>query len=98
MTRIVKQYYVYMAVSRNRVLYTGVTNNLMRRHSEHATGRSRFTAKYRVDRIVYYEVFNDIRMAIAREKQIKGWRRSKKIALIESVNPNWMEGDTPWLP
>jgi putative endonuclease len=49
-------------------------------------------------RMLYYERFNDVRMAIGREKQIKGWRRSKKIALIESVNPGWMEGESPWLP
>jgi putative endonuclease len=94
----VKQYYVYIAVSRNRVLYVGITNNLTRRHSEHTTGRSRFTAKYHVDRIVYYETFSDVGLAIAREKQIKSWRRSKKIALIETVNPSWREGGTLWLP
>jgi putative endonuclease len=94
----VKDYYVYIATNRSRMLYTGVTNNLQRRHGEHFSGMSRFTAKYRIDRIVYYERFNDVRMAIAREKQIKGWRRSKKIALIESVNPRWIEGESPWLP
>jgi len=94
----VKEYYVYMAVSRNRVLYTGITNDLRRREWEHATGQSRFTAKYKINRIVYYEVIEDARMAIARGKQIKGWRRSRKVALIESVNPNWKEGTTPWLP
>jgi len=57
-----------------------------------------FTAKYNIDRIVYYETYMDIHQAIAREKEIKGWRRSKKIALIESTNPNWTEGDAPWLP
>ena len=93
-----KEYYVYIATSRNRVLYTGITSDLRRRHSEHHSGQSRFTAKYRVDRIVYYEVFSDVRLAIEREKQIKGWRRSKKIALIEKANPNWIDGDTPWLP
>jgi len=79
-------------------LYTGVTNNLQRRHSEHFQGQSQFTAKYRIDRIVYYETYMDNYEAIAREKQIKGWRRSKKIALIESANSNWIEGDSPWLP
>jgi putative endonuclease len=80
----VKQYYVYIATSRNRILYTGVTNNLMRRHSEHATAQSKFRAKYNVTRIVYCETYTDVRQAIAREKQIKGWRRSKKVALIDS--------------
>ena len=69
------------------------------RHCAESIHQSRFTAKYKVDRIVYYETFNDVHMAIAREKQIKGWRRSKKkIALIETTNPNWREGGTPWLP
>jgi len=93
-----KQYFVYIATNRSRTLYTGLTNNLQRRHSEHFGGRSQFTAKYRIDRVVYYETYMDIHQAIAREKQIKGWRRSKKIALIETTNANWMEGATPWLP
>ena len=94
----VNNYYVYIATNRNRTLYTGVTNDLQRRHSEHATQRSKFTVKYHIDRIIYYETYMDINQAIAREKQIKGCRRSKKEALIDSVNPNWREGDAPWLP
>ncbi len=93
-----KQYFVYIATNRSRTLYTGVTNNLQRRQGEHFESRSKFAAKYRIDRIVYHETFNDIHQAIAREKQIKGWRRSKKVALIESVNPNWMDGESPWIP
>jgi len=94
----VKDYYVYIATNRTRTLYTGVTNDLQRRHSEHNAGMSSFTTKYHIDRIVYYETFMDINAAIAREKQIKGWRRSKKEALIESVNPNWREGESSWIP
>jgi len=86
-------YFVYIAKNRNRTLYTGVTNELERRQSEHAEGRSGFTAKYRISRIVYYEAFYDINEAIAREKQIKGYRRSKKIALIESMTPDWKDGE-----
>jgi len=86
-------YFVYIATNRNRTLYTGVTNDLDRRQSEHAEGRSGFTAKYRISRIVYFESFYDVHEAIAREKQIKGYRRSKKIALIESMTPNWTESD-----
>ena len=86
-------YFVYIATNRNRTLYTGVTNDLTRRQAEHSDGRSGFTATYRIDRIVYYEDFYDINQAIAREKQIKGYRRSKKIALIESMTPNWKDGD-----
>jgi putative endonuclease len=93
-----RTYYVYIATNRSRTLYIGVTNNLQRRHSEHVSGRSNFTAKYNIDRIVYYETYMDIHQAIAREKQIKGWRRSKKEALIESVNPNWREGESSWIP
>ena len=93
-----KTYYVYIATNRNRTLYTGVTNNLQRRHSEHAGGQSNFTAKYQIDRVVYYETYMDIHQAIAREKEIKGWRRSRKIALIESANPGWMDGESPCLP
>ena len=85
-------YFVYIATNRNRTLYTGVTNDLERRQAEHADGTSGFTAKYRISRIVYFEDFSDVNQAIAREKQIKGYRRSKKIALIESMTPNWTDG------
>jgi putative endonuclease len=85
-------YFVYIATNRNRTLYTGVTNDLDRRQAEHADGLSGFTAKYRISRIVYFEDFSDVNEAIAREKQIKSYRRSKKIALIESMTPNWKDG------
>ena len=76
--------------SRSRVLYTGVTNDLARRVNEHKQGRGgAFTLKYRVTRLVYFEEFADIRDAIAREKETKGWKRSRKISLIESRNPTW---------
>jgi putative endonuclease len=94
----VKEYYVYIATNRSRTLYTGVTNSLERRSGEHALGQSSFTAKYKIDRIVYYETFMDVTQAIDREKQIKGYRRSKKVALIESLNPKWKDGETPWMP
>ncbi len=81
------QYYVYIMTNKSRTLYTGVTNNLERRVSEHRQKLiPGFTNKYNITLLVYYEVFEDIREAIAREKQIKGWLRAKKIALIESVN------------
>ncbi len=85
-----RRYWVYITASRTRVLYVGVTNSLSRRIAEHK-GRSNagFTACYAVDRLVYFEPFERILDAIAREKQLKGWRRSKKIALVESANPNW---------
>ena len=83
-------YYVYIMASRSRVLYIGVTNDLSRRTSEHRLGLiAGFTKKYHVDRLVYYEYFISIRAAIAREKQLKGWRRARKIELIETMNPYW---------
>jgi putative endonuclease len=76
--------------NKSKTLYTGVTNDLERRVYEHkhkiADG---FTKKYNITKLVHYETTNNIDSAIEREKQIKGWKRSKKIALIESVNPNW---------
>ncbi len=83
-------YYVYILSSIHKTLYTGVTNDLLRRLYEHKNGLvPGFTRKYKVDRLVYFEAAEDIRAAIAREKQIKGWVRSKKEALIDSTNPAW---------
>ena len=86
-----KTFYVYMMTNKSRVvLYTGVTNSLEVRtwqHRQHAIDG--FTKKYHVDRLVYYESFDDPRDAISREKEIKGWRRSKKNALVETLNPKW---------
>ena len=83
-------FYVYLLASRSRVLYTGITNNLERRLREHRLGeREGFTKRYRVHRLVCFECYRDVRGAIAREKQIKGWRREKKVALIEAENPTW---------
>ncbi len=85
-------YFVYILASRSRFLYVGVTNNLERRMYEHLEGQSPcFTKKYRVTRLVYFEETTDVMAAIEREKQIKSWRRSKKVALIESVNPKWQD-------
>jgi len=89
---------VYMMTNRSRrTLYTGVTNNLERRVWEHQQGiGSEFTTKYRVHILVYYENYPDIRDAIVREKQIKGWRRSKKEALIAEMNPEWRDLSLDW--
>jgi len=87
-----KHYYVYIMASLSGTLYTGVTNSIRRRSYEHKCGDgSNFTARYEVDRLVYYEVFQYVNNAIAREKQIKGWRRSRKASLIESQNPSWRD-------
>ncbi len=86
-----KAYYVYMMTNVSRVvLYTGVTNDLERRVWEHQHGGSKgFTKTYRVTHLVYHETYNQVDDAIAREKEIKGWRRSKKNALVETLNPCW---------
>jgi putative endonuclease len=78
--------------SASGVLYVGVTNNLEHRAFQHRSKAAPgFTARYNVRRLVYYELYGDIRLAIAREKQIKGWLRKRKIALIESLNPSWSD-------
>jgi len=88
----VKTYHVYILASASRVLYIGVTGDLLRRVMEHKQMRvPGFTARYRVTELVYFEVFGNPRVAIAREKQIKGWLRARKIALIESFNPRWTD-------
>jgi putative endonuclease len=85
-----KCYYVYMLTSSSRrVLYTGVARNLARRLVEHRAGESKFTAKYKVFRLVYYEQFEWIQNAIDREKQIKGWKRDCKEDLVCIMNPKW---------
>ncbi|HZV12811.1 MAG TPA: GIY-YIG nuclease family protein [Candidatus Kapabacteria bacterium] len=86
-----KQYYVYiMTNERHSVLYTGVTNNLMRRVSEHKEKIIEgFTRKYNVTKLVYYEIYNEPYPAIQREKSIKGISRERKITLIKSMNPSW---------
>ncbi|MBK9780449.1 MAG: GIY-YIG nuclease family protein [Anaerolineales bacterium] len=92
-----KKYYVYIMASNSRVLYTGVTNNVERRIYEHKNKLVEgFTTKYNVNCLVHYEETNDVNVAIAREKQIKGWLRSKKIELIESVNPQWKDLSLDW--
>ena len=88
-----KSYYVYILASkRNGTLYTGVTNNLLRRVDEHKAGKvGEFTARYKVYNLVYFEQFIDIREALTREKQLKNWRRLWKIELIESKNSEWRD-------
>jgi putative endonuclease len=85
-----KVYFVYILSSLSRTLYVGVSNNVQRRSAEHWIGKAdSFTTRYKIDRLVYFETFSDVVKAIAREKQIKNWRREKKIALINSMNPSW---------
>jgi putative endonuclease len=87
-----KQYYIYIMANLSRTLYVGVTSDLEGRVFQHKKKLfPGFTAKYNIDQLVYFETTENVRAAIAREKQIKGWLRQKKIALIESVNPGWMD-------
>ncbi len=85
-----RTYWVYILASHSKTIYVGVTNDLERRLYQHRNKLlPGFTARYDVDRLVYFEQTSDVVSAIAREKQIKGWSRSKKVALIESMNPEW---------
>jgi putative endonuclease len=84
-----RHYYTYIMASLSRRVYVGVTNNLIRRTLEHKQARVLgFAEKYRINRLVYVESFQYVRYAIAREKEIKGWRRSRKVALIEEGKPD----------
>ena len=88
------EYYVYiMSSTSNYTIYTGVTNNLVRRVYEHRTGADPdgFTTKYAVKKLVYYESTHDVLSAIEREKQIKSWSRKKKNTLIAAINPAWRD-------
>ena len=83
-------YWVYILTNKSGTLYTGVTNNLTCRLHQHRSGSgSRFTSNYHITKLVHCEQTDDVQAAIAREKEIKAWRREKKIALINSVNPKW---------
>lgn len=93
-----KEYYVYIMTNKSRTLYTGITNNLMRRVYEHKNKLIEgFTKKYNIQFLVYYEAGSDINTAIMREKEIKGWLRKKKISLIDSVNPQWKDLSEEWV-
>ena len=91
-------YYVYILTNKaNKVLYTGVTNNLERRLWEHRNNLvTGFAEKYKAHKLVYYDVTPEIKSAISREKEIKGWRREKKISLINALNPKWNDLSKSW--
>ena len=93
-----KDCYVYIFASdRNGTLYIGVTSNLLKRIYEHKNNLIEgFTSKYKIHNLVYYEITNDIKSAIEREKTIKGWTRNKKVALIESMNPDSKDLSVEW--
>jgi putative endonuclease len=88
-----KEYFVYIITNKNKsVLYTGVTNELERRMAEHTSGFAQgFARKYQLNRLLWFESCPDVTAAISREKRIKGWLRSRKVALINSLNPQWKD-------
>ncbi len=92
-----KQYYVYIMTNQSGTLYTGVTNDLIRRIYEHKQGKGgQFTLKYRITRLLYFEDTHDIHAALAREKQLKGLTRAKKLELVAKDNPKWVDLSTDW--
>jgi putative endonuclease len=91
------QYFVYIMANWAERLYIGMTNDLPRRVYEHQHGLSPgYTSKYHVTRLVYFEETGEVQAAIAREKQLKGWTRAKKLALIEQANPGWVDLSAAW--
>ncbi len=86
-----RQYYVYVMTNRSGMFYTGMTNDLVRRLAEHRHGLSKFTHRYRMTRLIYYESTSDVTSAITGEKQIKPWRREKKLTLIRRMNPRLLD-------
>jgi putative endonuclease len=91
------RYFVYIMSSQTRVLYIGVTNSLEARVQQHKAGvGSAFTAKYRVKHLVHYEETSDVNAALERERHLKGWTRARKVALIEEINPTWLDLSEGW--
>ena len=91
------KFWVYIVASSSGTLYIGVTNDLYERTQDHKVGNIKgFSKKYECNRLVYFEECSHATTAIAREKQLKGWRRSKKIALIEKMNPRWLDLAEHW--
>jgi len=92
-----RTYYIYILTNKSGTLYTGVTGNLKRRVWQHKTKEVKgFTRKYNIDKLIYYETFGDVWSAIAREKQIKGWVRRRKLELIGSMNAEWRDLSEGW--
>jgi len=92
-----KTYYVYIMTNQSRTLYVGFTNNIQQRIMQHKEGLVEgFTSHYKIDTLIYFETFNDATSRIAREKQIKRWRREKKVRLINQENPDWHDLSDGW--
>jgi len=93
----VKNYYVYIIAGKSGTLYVGITSNIKKRVYEHKNRLiPGFTDKYGIDRLLYFEAMTDVSSAIKREKQIKAWRREKKVKLIDSLNPQWKDLSEDW--
>ena len=93
-----REYSVYIMSNASKTLYVGMTNNLIRRVAEHKAGKiPGFTRKYNIQKLVYFESDSNVNEVIYREKVIKKWRRKKKIALIESINPDWKDLSLDWM-
>ncbi len=91
------RYFVYILSNPRHKLYVGMTRDLQRRIHEHKQGLTPgFASRYKINWLVYFEETSDVKVALEREKQIKGWLRSKKIALIESTNPRWIDLARDW--
>ena len=94
-----REYYGYILTNETHRLYVGITSDLQRRMYQHKHKLTPgFASRHNLRWLVYYETTTDVRSAIAREKQIKGWKRHKKVALIESENPKWVDLSTEWTP
>jgi putative endonuclease len=92
-----RSYYVYIVASRTRALYIGVTSKIEQRISQHKNKTFEgFTADYNCNRLIYYDSHDNPGQAIAREKQLKGWSRAKKLALIQKMNPTWIDFSEEW--
>ena len=92
-------YFTYIVASKSRTLYIGMTSDLRHRIFEHKTKlREGFTSRYNCNRLVWFEQFNDVNVAIQREKELKGWLRSRKVALIQSTNSTWEDLAADWYP
>ncbi|HEY6970351.1 MAG TPA: GIY-YIG nuclease family protein [Candidatus Angelobacter sp.] len=91
-----RQFYVYILASKSRRIYVGMTNSLFARVSQHRRGEVEYTSRYRINRLVYYEVFKYVNNCIARETQLKAWSRAKKVALIQRMNPTWEDLAENW--
>src|SRR5689334_17381211 len=92
-----RKFFVYILASKSRRTYVGMTNSLVRRVLQHKTGEIEgFTKRYRINRLVYYEIFKYVNNCIAREKRMKSWSRAKKVALITAFNPTWEDLAAEW--